>query len=143
VPRPRYVLPQHGVYHVTTRGVDRMRIARDAHDYVFVDDRIRRACFRFGWTYHAHCVMPNHYHLIVETALDRLSRGMQWLNWRIAHRFNARWLRVGHFVERRFESYVIDRDDHFENACLYVWNNPVRPASSTTPKRGPTAASRR
>src|SRR3954447_26597191 len=126
MPRPRYLLPPAGVYHVTTRGVGRMAIARDDHDFRFIDRGIAEAAFRFGWIYHAHCVMPNHYHLIVETELRRLSKVMQWLNWRVARRFNERYDRVGHFVEKRFDSWVIDGDDHFANACAYVLHNAVR-----------------
>src|SRR5215216_1353461 len=126
MPLPRYVLPSPAIYHVTTRGVDRMPIAHDDADYTYVHRGIVAACFLFGWTYYAHCVMPNHYHLVLETELRRLSAGMQWLNFRIARRFNEKYDRVGHFVERRFTARVIDRDDYFENACLYVWNNAVR-----------------
>ncbi|HLM36054.1 MAG TPA: transposase, partial [Gaiellaceae bacterium] len=86
MPRPRYLLPSPAIYHVTTRGVDRMRIAHDAADYTYVHRGIVAACFRFGWTYFAHCVMPNHFHIVVETSLQRLSVGMKWLNFRVARR---------------------------------------------------------
>ena len=137
MPRPRYLLPPAGIYHVTTRGVDRMPIAHDDLDFRYVDEGIRAACFRFGWTYHAHCVMPNHFHLVVEAALRRLSAGMQWLNWRVARRFNARYDRVGHFVEKRFDAWVIEDDEHFANACPYVWTNAVRAGIVERPEDWP------
>jgi len=114
-----------------------MAIARDHADFWYIDRGLRTACFRFGWTYFAHCVMPNHYHLIVDAELRRLSAGMQWLNWRIARRFNSKYGRVGHFVEKRFDAWVIDDDEHFENACVYVWMNAVRAGIAETPEEWP------
>ena len=141
MPRPRYLLPSPAIYHVTTRGVDRMRIAHDDFDYAYVHRGIVSACFRFGWIYLAHCVMPNHFHIVVETSVRRLSAGMQWLNFRVARRFNEKYDRVGHFVERRFAARVIERDEYFENAVTYVWINAVRAGIVEDPKGWPWCGS--
>ena len=70
--------------------------------------------------------MPNHYHLVVETKHERLSRGMQRLNGLYAQHFNGRHNLVGHLFQGRFKAYVIDEDDHLSNAITYVMYNPVR-----------------
>jgi putative transposase len=124
--RPRSLLPPEGIYHVTTRGVSRMDIVRDDHD------RARWCRFaegigeRFLWACHAYCLMNNHFHLVVEAALDDLSRGMAQLNGRWARRFNERYDRTGHVFEARFEARVIADEDYYDAAVRYVLDNPVR-----------------
>ena len=124
--RPRSNLPAYGVFHVTARGVARAPIALDDADRLAwmrlraeVDDR-------FGWITYAFCLMGNHYHLVVEAALDRLSRGLHRLNGVYAQRFNARHDRVGHVFQARFDARSIESDDYAEAACAYVLANPVR-----------------
>ena len=70
--------------------------------------------------------MTTHYHLVIETELSRLSRGMANLNSRYAQYFNNRHKRFGHLFAGRFTSYVIDSGEHFEAAVHYVLENPVR-----------------
>jgi REP element-mobilizing transposase RayT len=119
-------LPASGYYHVTTRGV--------ARGLIFIDDLDRSAFLRllydvvqdFDWRCHAYCLMGNHYHLLVEGKLTMLSTGEHRLNGIYAQRFNRRHDRVGHLFQERFHTQVIRDDEHFGNACEYVWNNPVR-----------------
>ena len=70
--------------------------------------------------------MGNHYHLIVETHLELLSKGFHQLNGVHAQRFNKRHERVGHLFQDRFFARVLRDDEHLSDACFYVWNNPVR-----------------
>src|SRR5919204_4456885 len=71
--RARSVLPD-GIYHVTGRGVARTAIFRDRVDYEEFRNHLSRVCDRHGWTMHAYCLMPNHYHLIVQATREDLSR---------------------------------------------------------------------
>jgi REP element-mobilizing transposase RayT len=122
--RARSVLPD-GIYHVTGRGVARTAIFRDQVDYEEFRNHLSRVCDRHGWTMHAYCLMPNHYHLIVQATREDLSRGMHRLNGRYAQRFNRRYDRCGHLFQNRFSSYVIASERHFERALTYVRANPV------------------
>jgi REP element-mobilizing transposase RayT len=70
--------------------------------------------------------MTNHFHLVIEAALDRLSAGMLHLNGRYAERFNSRYDRTGHVFEARFAAKLIQDESHFEAAARYVLDNPVR-----------------
>src|SRR5207247_844361 len=93
---PRYVLPPQGVYHATSRGVARSVIARDDEDRLSFLTLLAREVRREAWSVHAFCLMPNHYHVVVETQLDRLSRGLHRLNGELALSFNQRHGRWGH-----------------------------------------------
>ena len=65
------------LYHVTSRG--------DGREDIYLSDGDRRRFLeilgevwdRFNWTIHAHCLMTDHYHLILETPDANLSKGMR------------------------------------------------------------------
>jgi REP element-mobilizing transposase RayT len=114
-----------GLFHVTGRGVARNTIFRDEIDYADFKRHLLRVSEAYGWTLHAYCLLPNHYHLILEATQRNLSIGMQRLNGRYAQRFNQRYDRVGHVFQNRFGSYVIETEEHFERAIAYVAANPV------------------
>ena len=124
--QPRSVLPAHGIYHVTARGVNRCAIFADDDDRAAFVRLLRSVGARWGWVGHAYCLMGNHYHVIVETALERLSAGCHRLNGTHAQRFNERHGRVGHLFQSRFHARVLRDDEHLARACAYLWNNPVR-----------------
>jgi REP-associated tyrosine transposase len=127
VPRlPRYVLPSEGVYHVTARGVARCAISRDDDDRRFFLATLGQVVRRADWSCHVFCLMPNHYHVIVETPLAQLSRGLHRLNGVYAQAFNERHGRCGHLFGDRFAAFSICDEEHLREACLYVLQNPVR-----------------
>ena len=122
----RCLLPERGIYHVTTRGVARQAISRDDDDRRLFLALLARATRRTNWECHAFCLMPNHHHLIVETRPDLLSVGLHLLNGRYAQAFNERHERTGHLFGDRFAAFVIRDDEHLRAAVEYVLQNPVR-----------------
>jgi putative transposase len=120
---PRKALPD-GYFHVTARGVARTTIFNDDYDYRTFRQQLLRIAERYGWTLHAYCLMPNHYHLIVQAKQEDLSRGMHRLNGGYAQGFNARYERVGHLFQNRFKAHTIESEEHFERALAYVQANP-------------------
>ena len=127
VPRnSRSTLSESGFFHVYSRGVDRIAISRDDVDrsaWVAVLDRMLD---RFPLTCHVYCLMPNHFHLVLEGDLDKVSAGMHQLNGLYAARFNRRHERSGHLFQGRFGLRVIEDESYLEDACRYVLENPVR-----------------
>jgi putative transposase len=119
-------LPPYGIYHVTSRGVDRCAIYRDDEDRADFMRLLRDVASRWHWIGHAYCLMGNHYHAIVETHLERLSAGLHRLNGSHAQRFNERHGRGGHLFQGRFHARVLRDDEHLADVCHYTWNNPVR-----------------
>ena len=123
---PRSDLPAAGIYHVTNRGVARQPIYRDDVDHRLFAVLLGWSAARFRWRLLAFCHMPNHFHLVVATELERLSRGMHLLCSRYAQAFNDRHERVGHLFQDRFHATVVDTDEYLEVACAYVLDNPLR-----------------
>jgi REP element-mobilizing transposase RayT len=135
--QPRSALPSEGVYHVTSRGVDRCAIYRDDEDRMLFLGLLRRVSRSREWVVHAYCLMGNHYHVVVETTLDRLSLGCHRLNGSHAQHFNERHGRVGHLFQSRFHARVLGDDEHLTDACAYTWNNPVRAGLCDTADQWP------
>jgi putative transposase len=123
---PRNVLPPEGVYHLTTRGVARRLIYLDDDDHRTFLVLFAWVVDRYEWRCHAFCLMPNHYHLVVEAVLTRISAGMRWLNGVYAQQFNVRHRRWGHLFGERFAAWVVRDETHLEQACRYLLENPVR-----------------
>ena|GEM_PF-1987082 len=62
---------------------------------------------RYTWICYASCLMPNHYHLLVETPAANLSRGMRQLNGVYTQGFNRRSNRVGHVLRGGGRGYTL------------------------------------
>jgi REP element-mobilizing transposase RayT len=124
--RPRNELPEHGVFHVTTRGVARTAIFRDDDERRLFLRLLADVVRRNEWRCYAFCLMTNHYHLVVEAFVWRLAVGMQRLNGVYAQAFNRRHKRSGHLFGDRYAAWAVESDDHCRAACEYVLQNPVR-----------------
>jgi REP element-mobilizing transposase RayT len=126
IPRaPRNALSPSGIYHVTNRGVALCEIFRDDIDRRLFLARLCRLAPALKWKCFVYCLMTNHFHLLVATSLDDLSRGMHRLQGPYAHRFNAKYGRVGHLFQERFHTWVIRDELHFARTLEYIRNNPV------------------
>jgi putative transposase len=120
----RTTLPD-GYFHVTGRGVARRTLFRDDLDYQFFRAQLRRSAERYLWRIYAYCLMPNHYHVVLEATQADLTRGMHRLLTGYARRFNERYDESGHVFQGRFSSRVIDSAEHYDNALAYVEANPL------------------
>lgn len=124
--RPDRIELAGGVFHVTARGNRRQSIFADDLDrerlLALLDDVARRC----SWLVHTYCLMPNHFHLVVETLEETLSRGMQRLNGLYAQGFNRRHDLSGHLFQGRFYSDLVESEVHLVELGRYVVLNPVR-----------------
>ncbi len=66
------------IYHVMNRGDRRERIFVDDADHQRFVDTLGEACAKTGWQVHAYVLMPNHFHVVVETPQPNLVAGMKW-----------------------------------------------------------------
>ena len=81
-----------------------------------------------GWQVHAYCLMPNHYHLVVETPNANLVEGMAWLQSTYTIRLNHRHKLVGHVLSGRYQAQLVEGsgEGYLRTACDYVHLNPAR-----------------
>ncbi|MBD0347962.1 MAG: transposase [Thermoleophilia bacterium] len=122
----RELLPQHGFFHITARGVAEEAIFRDDADRVVFLALLGGTVGRFHWRSHSFCLMSTHYHLVIEAQRALLSAGLHRLNGIYAQHFNRRHGRRGHLFADRFAAWLIESEEHLYAACRYLLLNPVR-----------------
>jgi putative transposase len=123
--RPPRIDVEGALHHVFDRGNRRQLICEESLDYRFLLWLVERAVSRFEWVVHAYCVMPNHYHFLIETPKAGLSRGMQLVNGRYAQAFNAGRRLDGHLFQGRFGSVLVETEAHALWVNRYIARNPV------------------
>jgi putative transposase len=114
------------LYHVTSRGNEKKKIFLCGEDRLLFLGIMRKVIKKFKWMCHAYCLMDNHYHLLIETPEANLSEGMRQLNGVYTQKFNHARKRVGHLLQGRFKSVLVQKESHLLGAARYVVLNPVR-----------------
>jgi putative transposase len=116
------------IYHVMNRGDRREEIFQDDGDRKLFLSTLAEACDKTGWQVHALCLMPNHFHLVVETPQGNLVAGMKWLLGTYTGRFNRRHKLFGHLFSGRYKALIVDSSGggYLRTACEYVHLNPAR-----------------
>lgn len=139
-------------YHIYNRGVDKRKIFLTKNDYIrflhdlyefndekpapeftrikhnvgfpksHIEDDFRKElvniiCF---------CLMPNHYHLILEQLVDGgISKFMRKLGVGYANAFNIKYKRSGALFQGRFKAIHIKSDIYLTHLSRYIHLNPV------------------
>jgi putative transposase len=116
------------IYHVMNRGDRRERIFVDDADRQRFVDTLGEACAKTGWQIHAYVLMPNHFHVVVETPQPNLVAGMKWLLGTYTSRFNQRHKLFGHLFSGRYKSLIVDGSGsgYLKSVGDYVHLNPAR-----------------
>lgn len=81
---------------------------------------------RFGVQVHAYTLMPNHFHLLLESQDGRLSQAMQHLGAGFTRAVNHWEGWDGPIFRGRFRSRLVVDEDYWRYLLLYVHRNPVR-----------------
>ena len=90
--------------HVFARGNARQNIFHNEADYRLFLDFLTTVKKQSRFRLYSYCLMPNHFHLLVELGLIPLSDFMKRLMVRYAWHYNFRRDRVGHVFQDRFSS---------------------------------------
>jgi REP element-mobilizing transposase RayT len=135
--RPLRLEYEGALYHVTARGNALQPIYRDEGDRKRFLHLLGEEIDQQRWHCYAYCLMNNHYHLLLETPEGQLSAGMRHLNGTYTQWFNRRHKRVGHVLQGRFKSILVDKDNYLLELCRYIVLNPVRARSVRRPQDWP------
>ncbi len=114
------------MYHVIVRGNRRDTIFEDDEDRTRFLSDLERVAARYGWTILAYCLMGNHYHLLVLVGDTGLKSGMRDLNSAYCQAFNRRRGLVGHVLQGRYKSPIVEEDRYLAVLVRYIVRNPVR-----------------
>lgn len=124
-----------GIFHLIARGNRGERTFLERGDFERFLAILADVVTRERWLLYAYCLMPNHFHLLVETRSPTLSRGMHRLNGTYAQWFNRRHDFDGHLFGDRFYSKPVATPLHLVGSARYIVLNPKRAGLTTGPGR--------
>jgi REP element-mobilizing transposase RayT len=114
------------IYHLYNRGNDRQRIFLERENYRFFLDRLGSTFNRAGVDLLAYCLMPNHYHLLVQLR-DRMefSNVLRSFTSSYVKSFNTWHGRVGHLFQDNTRAKLVKDERILAHLCRYIHLNPV------------------
>jgi REP element-mobilizing transposase RayT len=125
------------LYHVFSRGNQKQLVYLSDDDRSFFLNYLRKAHKKFGAIVHTYCLMPNHFHLFLETPYGNLSRLMHYVITSYTTYFNKKHDRHGHLFQGRFKSVLIEAVGYAKELSRYIHLNPVRSGIIDKPDRYP------
>ncbi len=122
--KPRIEIP--GFYHIINRGVEQRAVFKENGDYEYFLEQLSNLSKNFNIAIHNYCLMNNHYHLLIETREENLSKFMRQLNGIYAIYFNKKYKRSGHLWQGRFKSWYVTDEAYLYTLILYIEQNPLK-----------------
>jgi REP element-mobilizing transposase RayT len=123
--RPLRIEYPNACYHVINRGDNRREIFNSSEDYTLFLDKLASFSEVYNIKIRAYCLMPNHFHLYLQTPEGNLSRFMQALLTSFTSIKNHRQKTSGHLFQGRFKSLVVEDKSYGMTLCRYIHLNPV------------------
>lgn len=133
--RPLRIQYPGAVYHVMNRGNARQAIFRGPAHYQLFLRCLNEAIQMWDLRLHAFSLMPNHYHLLIETPAGNLSRAMRHLNHVYTQRFNRMAGRDGHLFRGRYKSILVEEEAYLVELMRYIHLNPVKAGLAKQPEQ--------
>ena len=113
-------------YHVMNRGAGRQAVYLIDDDYEMFLEAVKESSKFFGIRIVAYCLMPNHYHLLLQTPKANLSRAMRHLNGVYTQRFNRYHKTDGPLFRGRYKAILVQEDEYLTHLIRYIHLNPVQ-----------------
>ncbi len=131
--KPRIEYPG-ACYHILARGNRGQQIYFDRQDSVKFLDLLTEIADEKKWRIFNWCLMPNHYHLLIETEAANLSSGMKKLNQRFAQYSNRKTGQTGHLLAGRYKALPVEKESVFHELVRYIALNHVKSGMAQHPE---------
>lgn len=120
-------LTYKGAYHhIMSRGLDGLPILTGYQAKREFLDILTEHKARFGIALYAYCLMSNHYHLVLQNCLGRLSDFMKQVNGDFGLFYRRVYGGRGYVFQDRFKSTLIENEVYLKMVIIYTLLNPVR-----------------
>ena len=123
--RPLRIEYPDACYHIMNRGAAKQIIFHDSKHYQLFIRLLDELHKRFHIKIHAYCLMPNHYHILLQTPLANLSHAMRHLDSLYTRRYNILQKRDGPLLRGRFKSIIVEDEKYLLRLSRYIHLNPV------------------
>lgn len=122
---PRFIFT-NAFYHVFNRGINKQQLFLTENDYSFFLRKLQALKNKYDHSLYAFCLMPNHFHLSIQTRKIPISKIMASLTTSYSMYFNRTHKHFGSVFQNRFKSILIQDDLYFLKLSQYIYLNPVR-----------------
>jgi len=123
--RPLRIEYPHAWYHILNRGRRKELIFIENGDYYRFIDLLKDTSEQWNLRVAAYCLMPNHYHLLVQTPDANISRCMRHIDGVYTQQFNRRHQCDGSLFRGRYKSILVDADSYLLQLVRYIHRNPL------------------
>jgi REP element-mobilizing transposase RayT len=89
-------------------------------------ERLASVVSETGARVYAWALMPNHFHVLIQSGPVRLSTIMRRILTDYAVSFNRRHRRVGHLFQNRYKSVLVEKEPYLLELVRYIHLNPLR-----------------
>ena len=140
--RPLRIEYPNAWYHILNRGRRKEIIFLDKKDYSRFIDLLKDTSEQWNLRIAAYCLMPNHYHLLVQTPDANISRCMRHINGVYTQRFNRYHECDGALFRGRYKSILVDADNYLLQLVRYIHYNPLKAGLTNRIDRYPWSSHR-
>ena len=124
--RPLRIEYPNAWHHVMNHARRSERLYNSKEDYRYFIDLLQETAGMFNIGVDASCLMPTHYHLLVQTPDANLARCMRHINGVYTQRYNRRHRCDGTLFRGRYKSILVDADSYLLQLVRYIHRNPVK-----------------
>lgn len=124
--RPLRIEYPGAIYHVMNRGNQKNQVFFGDMHYELFLEKLCEFTEEYKVLIRCYCLMPNHFHLYMETPEGNLSRFMQSFLTSFSVKMNRLCKKSGHIFQGRFKSHLIDDEAYGMLLSRYIHLNPVR-----------------
>ena len=115
-----------GLYHIIARGNNQKEIFLDNSDYSAFLEKLQELKETLSFKLFAFCLMPNHFHLLMEVKNISNSIVMQRLLTFYTKYYNKKYKKIGHLFQGRYKSILCEKDNYLLELVRYIHLNPFR-----------------
>ncbi|MCP4634014.1 MAG: transposase [candidate division Zixibacteria bacterium] len=113
-------------YHIMNRGRRYEEIFIDDGDYQMFPALLKETSDIWNIRIAAYCLMPNHYHLLIQTPEANLSKAMRQINGIYTQIFNRKHGYDGPLFRGRYKSILVSEDYYLLALVRYIHRNPIK-----------------
>jgi REP element-mobilizing transposase RayT/transposase-like protein len=114
------------LHHVIARAIDGTALFRDRKDREHLLSRIPSPLKMTGARVLAWAILDNHFHLLILSGQQKISKFMRCLLTGYALYYNRKYHRRGHLFQNRFKSIVCEKEPYLLELVRYIHLNPLR-----------------
>lgn len=114
------------IYHVMSRGLNKLAIFNQSRERTRLINLIRENLSKYDVAIYAYCIMPNHFHLLIKADLEELASFMAKILAAFAKYYNFKHNRIGYVFQDRFKSQCVEDEKYFWNCLRYIHMNPAK-----------------